>query len=114
MAYRDDDGVGGFTDWQIEKISGESGEYIDNVFKLYPINSDPDSPSVVAPVSRTPENEGWSDSPLVETATTINFISSARKFFDGTLKTAWSNPVPYTGRSTYQDIISSDPGMNLR
>jgi hypothetical protein len=114
MAYRDDDGVGGFTDWQIEKISGESGEYIDNVFKLYPINSDPDSPSVVAPVSRTPENEGWSDSPLVETATTINFISSARKFFDGTLKTAWSNPVPYTGRSTYQDIISSDPGDEFK
>jgi hypothetical protein len=114
MAYRDDDGVGGFTDWQIEKISGESGEYIDNVFKLYPINSDPDSPSVVAPVSRTPENEGWSDSPLVETATTINFISSARKFFDGTLKTAWSNPVPYTGRSTYQDIISSDLGDEFK
>jgi hypothetical protein len=114
MAYRDDDGVGGFTDWQIEKISGESGEYIDNVFKLYPINSDPDSPSVVAPVSRTPENEGWSDSPLVETATTINFISSARKFFDNTLKTAWSNPVPYTGRSTYQDIISSDLGDEFK
>ena len=114
MAYRSDLGGGTWTAWQIEKIAGESGEYIDNVFKLYPINTDPDSPSVQAPTTRTPENEGWADSPLVEGPTDINFISTARKFFDGTLKSTWSAPVPYTGKSTYQDVIVSDPGDEFK
>lgn len=115
MAIREDTETPGiYTAWQIEKISGESGEYIDRVFKLFPINADPDSPSVQAPSTRDPLNEGWSDNPLVEGSTTINFISEARKFFDGTLKTPWSDPVPYTGKSTYQDIITADPGDEFK
>lgn len=96
-----------YTEWVVEKINEESGEYQDRVFKLFDLNLDSDSPSVAAPTQRDPTKEGWSDAPLQETDTQINFVSEARKFFNGELKTAWSIPVPYTGKDVFNDAIDT-------
>lgn len=115
MAYREDAVTPGeYTPWVIEKIEDESGEYVDMVFKLFDLNLDPDSPLLQAPTTRNPENEGWTDAPQEETSLKINYVSEARKFFDGTLKTAWSKPVPFTGRDTFQDVIDSLNGDNFK
>lgn len=116
MAKRSDDpGPNQYTPWVVEKIREESGEYEDSVFKLGPLIADDGDPSIpVAPTSRDATNEGWSDSTLPETDTEINYISKVRKFFDGSLKTAWSIPVPYTGKSTFKDDIISDKGDDFK
>jgi len=101
-----------YTDWTIQKVAGESGEYKDRVFKLFPINSDFDLLS--APSGADAIAEGWSDTPLAETPTEINGISEAIKFFDGTLKTPWSTPVPYTGQNAFNDVIVSDFGNTFK
>lgn len=107
---QDDPGVDLYTNWLVEKINEESGEYTDRVFKLFDLNLDSDSPFLVAPTLRDPTSEGWSDSILQETDTQINYVSEARKFFNGELKTSWSQPRPYTGKDTFSDIIDSDLG----
>lgn len=101
-----------YTDWNIQKIVGESGEYKDRVFKLFPINTDFDQET--PPSGSDAIAEGWSDQPLQETPTLINGISESIKFFDGTLKTPWSTPVPYTGQDAFNDLIVSDFGNSFK
>lgn len=110
----DDPGVNLYTPWIVEKINEESGEYTDRVFKLFSVNLDSDSPSVAPPSGRDPSSQGWTDSPQQETDTEINFVSEARKFYDGTLKTPWSQPVPYTGKDAFNDYIDSSPADNFK
>jgi hypothetical protein len=116
MARRSDDpGPNIYTSWIIEKIRDESGEYEDFVFKLGPLIADDGDPDIpTAPTQRDPTNEGWSDTPVTESDTEINYVSSARKFFNGSLKTPWSVPVPYTGKSTFKDDIISDKGDEFK
>lgn len=111
---QDDPGANLYTSWLVEKINEESGEYTDRVFKLFDLNLDADSPFLVAPTLRDPTSEGWSDSILQETDTQINYISEARKFFNGELKSSWSPPRPYTGKDTFSDIIESDLGNSFK
>jgi hypothetical protein len=103
-----------YSTWLVEKISEESGEYVDRVFKLFDLNLDADGYVIAAPTDSDPTREGWSDAPLQETATQINFVSEARKFFDGTLKTSWSQPVPFTGKDVFADTIEATPADNFR
>lgn len=116
MAQRDLISVGLYTAWSIQKIDEESGEFTDNVFKLFDLNLDSDDISLQPPVGRDALAEGWSDAPITEPSdgTQINYISTARKFFDGTLKTPWSSPVPYTGKDAWNDVISSDTGDDFK
>jgi hypothetical protein len=114
MATREDAGGGTYTPWTIRKINEESGEYTDRVFKLFDFNLDSDDNALQAPTTRDPSQEGWSDTPLEETDTKINYVSEARKFYDGSLKTSWSNPVPYTGKSIFNDIVASDLGNSFK
>jgi hypothetical protein len=115
IATREDDpGPNLFTNWLVRKINEESGEYTDRVFKLFDINLDLDDPSLVPPSNRDASVDGWSDTPLQETATQINYISEARKFFNGELKTPWSDPVPYTGKDSYLDVIDAAPADNFK
>src|SRR5690606_15457195 len=86
IAYRSDD-TPGYTSWQVEKIGEESGEFTDRAFKLFDINLDYDDAALVAPSNSDAALDGWSDVLLAESGTQINYISEARKFFDGTLKT---------------------------
>ena len=107
-----------YTAWSVQKIEEESGEYTDNVFKLFDLNLDSDDVAIAPPTTRDPasENDGWADGPHIEPldGTSINYISSARKFFDGTLKTSWSSPVAYTGQDAWTDTISSDTGDDFK
>lgn len=112
IATRQDDNGGSpgppFSVWKVERIANESGEYIDRVFKLFDFNLDYDNAALQAPTIADATQQGWSDIPLPETDLQINFISEARKFFDRTLKTPWSKPVPFTSKDVFNDIIDSD------
>ncbi len=104
-----------FTPWAVEKIGDESGEFIDYVYKLFPINADYDDVILTGkPVGRDPSDQGWTDTPQVETETDVNYVSQARKFFDGTLKTEWSDPIPYTARDIYIDTINLPDGLDFK
>lgn len=102
------------TEWEIRKISGESGEYQDRVFKLFDINADFDDIASNKPVTSDAIAEGFSDVPLLETDTQINYVFESRKFFDGTLKGSWSNGTPYSAKDVFNDIISSSGGDNFK
>lgn len=101
-----------YTAWLVEKIVDESGEYVDRVFKLVDRNIvDPDSPlAPTAPSGRDASQDGWSDGPQPETPALRLWFSESRKYFDGTLKTPWTKPQPYTGEDTLNDAIISSPG----
>jgi hypothetical protein len=114
IAYRSPDGFGGYTLWIVEKVGEESGEFTDRVFKLFDINLDYDNAFLAPPINSDASLDGWSDVLLPESGTKINYISEARKFFDGTLKTLWSRPVPYTGQSVFNDVIVSDFGDDFK
>ena len=101
-----------WTTWSIQKIEEESGEYVDNIFKLFEGNLNFDDAALEIPIGRDPtsDNNGWSDVPHTKALddTRVNYISTARKFFDGTLKSPWTPPVPYGGQDAWADVISSD------
>ncbi len=106
IATRQDDGAN-FTQWRVEKINEESGEFQEYAFKLFDFNLPVDSVELVAPTASDPTNEGWFDVPQAETSTKKNYVTSARKFIDGTLKSPWSKPVPYTAFENFILTISS-------
>jgi len=112
IATRQDDNGGSpgppFLPWKLEKINEESGEFVDSVFKLFDFNLPVGDPLLVAPTEADPTLEGWFDTIQPETGQQKNFISSARKFIDGTLKTAWSDPAPFTGFDIYVLNVESD------
>ena len=115
MATRDfDPGPNTYYPWLVQKINGESGEYVDRVYKLFDMNLAPGSIFLVPPTLADATKEGWSDTPVAETSTQINYESQARKFFDGSLKTPWAPPVPYTGKDTFIDVIDSNLGDNFK
>ena len=105
-----------WTTWTLQKIEEESGEFTDTVFKLFDLNLDHDDVALQPPVGRDAIAEGWSDSAVPEPVdgTQINYISITRKFFDGTLKTPWSTPVPNTGRDSWTDTVSSNIGDDFK
>lgn len=103
-----------YTSWVVTKVKGESGEYKDRVFILLPLNLDYDDRTLLKPVTSDAISEGYSDVPLEETDTEINYISETIKYYDGSLKTPWSTLVPYTGKDTFSDIIDSDLGNNFK
>lgn len=114
MATRESAGGGTYTNWIIRKINNESGEFKDRVFKLFDLNLDFDDVLLAPPTTSDPSSEGWHDTPVEETTTQINYVSEAIRFFDRSLKTLWSNPVPYTGKSIFQDVISSINGSTFK
>jgi hypothetical protein len=111
---KDDGGSPPWTDWAVEKISDESGEFTDYVFKLFPINADYVGVAVDKPVESDPSSQGWQDAPIEETLTDINWVSKARKFLDGSLKSNWSDPVPYTGKDSFLDVIRLPDGNDFK
>jgi len=114
IATRDNDDPDLYTPWLVQKIQEESGEYTDRAFKLFDLNLDLDSVVLQPPTHRDATVDGFSDTPLLETDTQINYITEVRKFFNGELKTSWSALVPYTGKSTFLDVIDSDLGDNFK
>ena len=124
-AQRTETSPGNYTTWDIVKISGESGEYIDRIYKLFPINADFDSQTFInanTPTGNNPvanpqgltRNAGWADTQYTETTTLINGYAEATKFIDGSLKTPWTSPKPFTGKDSYQDYIRSNGQTNFK
>ena len=111
-----EDGTGAdlYTNWFVRKINEESGEFTERAFKLFDSNLDLSDPILVAPTNRDASNDGWSDTPKPETSTQINYVTEARKFFNGELKTTWSQPVPYTGKDVFIDYIEATPADNFK
>lgn len=103
-----------YTSWLVQKINEESGEFIDRVYKLFDLNLDFSSLFLTPPTLSDATKEGWSDTPLIETSTKINYESQARKFLDRTLKTPWTKPIPYTGKDVFIDAIDATPGDNFK
>lgn len=114
MATREDLGGGTYSVWAVEKINQESGEYDDRVFKLFDVTLDNDDPILVAPTGNNPSDQGWTDGLQLEVDLLVNYVSVAVRYFDGTLKSAWTHPVPYTAKPTFSDIIRSDSGDNFK
>lgn len=112
IATRESDNGGSagppFTQWRVEKIDQESGEFQEYAFKLFDFNIATGNPVLIAPVNSDPTLDGWFDVPQQETSQKRNFVTSARKFIDGTLKTPWSKPVPYSAFDAYQISVDSD------
>jgi hypothetical protein len=110
-----DPGPNVYTPWIVEKIREESGEFEDFAYRLGPIVADIGDISIpTAPTVRDPTTQGWSETLQPETEILINYVTSARKFYNGSLKTSWSQPVPYTGKSTFKDDIISDKGDEFK
>lgn len=105
MAIRTKNGTNDYTNFVVQKIAEESGEYTDYAYKLVNISQDLDLVSV--PAGRDAAKEGYSDVPLPETPDQYNVVITARKYNDGTLKSPWSRPVPWNGISALQDLIYS-------
>ena len=103
-----------YTQWVITRISGESGQYTDRVFKLFDINEDSDTVALNKPTDADAISQGFSDVPLPETDTQINYEFIATKFFDGTLKGSWSDGAPYTSKPIFNDVITADLGNNFK
>lgn len=118
IAIREDDNGGSagppFTQWTVEKINEESGEYTDRVFKLYDSNLPVGSVLIVKPTQADAIKEGFFDTPQAETSNKINYIFEARKFYNGELKGEWSDGVPYTGKAAYLAEIISNNDNNFK
>lgn len=101
--------------WVVDLISGESGEYIEYVFKVYASNLLDDilnNPDTYRPKDNIAT--GWTDVPVVPQASEIQVVSAAKKFSNGELKDRWSNPTPFGGQDTILDIIKSDSGDEFK
>jgi hypothetical protein len=114
MATRTYNG-GVYSQWAITKIKDESGEYIEYVFKAFPVSQVDvilDNPDTYRPNGSIPS--GWSDVPVREADDEIQFVSTGRKFFNGELINDWSDPVPFTGQDIVMDFIKSSGGDEFK
>lgn len=96
------------TVWTIEKISDESGEYIDYVFKEFLIGTStrPEEDPNAAPKTVIGYgNDGWQDAVFTPQAGYSVYVSTCRKYSNGTQATPWSIPAKYNGESTVRAII---------
>jgi len=102
------------TDWTVSKITGESGEYVDFVFKAFPIGTD--VPTLTAAIPTIPEPYGqaapndWEDSPPVAGTNEVVYMTKTTKYFDGSLKTNWSFPIRIDGLDFWQAVIELTNG----
>lgn len=90
--------------WSVEKISGESGEYIDYVFKEFQNSYEPvpgDKPTTTLGYGIN----GWKDGVFTAQEGYTLHVSTSRKYSDGTLASDWTLPVRYDGKSTLRAVI---------
>lgn len=99
--------------WRIENIDNESGEYVDFIFKAFPLGYEPtelDRPTIANPFSESntdyPNNK-WKDSPFKPADNEVLHRSVGRKYNNGDLKVSgWSIPTPSEGQDILQVIIA--------
>ncbi len=90
--------------WIVERITGESGEYIDYVFKEFQDDYTPlpsDAPQTVLGYG----TNGWRDGVFTAQPGYTLYVSTSRKFSDGTISENWTTPARYDGKSTFRCVI---------
>lgn len=127
-AARKDNGDGTYTKWETEKYVGESGRYMDRMYRNFPtklvdyILQNPDEVWTVAdggdskPFRPTEaEPEGWTDkeSAVVPDDETV-FEISAWKYNNGELVSGWADPVPKSRKDVIISVITADKGYDFR
>lgn len=91
--------------WRVERIFGESGEYVDYVFKQFPNSYEPtlaDAPTTTLGYG----TNNWFDGVFNSAAGFTLYVSSARKYSNGELATPWSLPVRFDGLNTIRCVIA--------
>lgn len=98
--------------WRIYNIDNEEGEYVDYIFKAFPVGYEPtdaDRPTVANPFGEgeyTNPNVGWSDGPFDPGPTNVLYKSVGRKYNNGDLKpSGWSIPTRVNGEDIVQVVI---------
>lgn len=102
------------TNWTVSKIDQEAGEFQDFVFRAFSIGATvgdltAGTPTIPVPLGVTAPND-WKDTPYDVAPTEILYMSTAVKYTDGSLKTAWSFPKRFDGLDTIQTRIEETPG----
>lgn len=90
--------------WLVEKISGESGEYTDYVFKEFPDSDEPtidDAPKTVLGYG----NDDWFDGVFTVREGYTMYVSTARKYSNGDLITNWSIPMRFDGKNSIRATV---------
>jgi hypothetical protein len=115
IATRELLGDGSYTPWLVRRMTQESGEYTDYVFKPFmvsQIDTILDNPDSYRPQGSIPQ--GWADTPGNVADGYILFVSSAKKFFNGELMDIWSDPIPFSGQDSIIDLIKSSGGDEFK
>jgi hypothetical protein len=102
-------------EWILSILTGESGEYIEYVFKAFKsdlIDDILDNPSSYTPFDKLAT--GWEDVPFVVGDDETLFVSAAKKFSNGELKEDWSDPTPFGGQDVVIDVIKSSGGDEFK
>ena len=93
--------------WTVEAISGESGEYLDYVFKAFQDSYEPieaDAPKTILGYG----SDGWKDGVFTADPGYTLYTSTARKFSNGEIKSWWTTPVRFDGKNTIRAVIVPD------
>jgi hypothetical protein len=116
-----------YSSFTIQKISGESGEYPEFIYREFPENLIDyilDNPNEIyleswggdgkrfRPKDKSPA--AWKDTAFNAREGYVVFRSSCIKFANGELKTKWSDPVPDGRKNTPIDYIRSDQGNDFK
>lgn len=117
MATRIDSG----SSWTITKIDGEDGEYVDWIFKAFPLGYEPDEddrPTINNPFSILETdypNNGWQDAPFQVGDDEVLYRSTGRKYNNGELKpSGWAIPTRADGKDTIQVVIEPQGPANFK
>lgn len=104
----------GSSNWTVSKISDESGEFQELVFKEFSIGVQQSDLIAATPTATEPINgvypNDWQDAPFAPALGNVLYVSQATKFNDGSLKKPWSVPKRFDGLDTIQSIIEETPG----
>lgn len=109
MATRQDS----LSPWRIQNIDHEDGEYVDYIFKAFPVGyetTEDDRPTIANPFSEDEDdypNNGWKDSSFLPAQDQVLHYSTGRKYNNGDLKpSGWAIPTPANGEDIIQVVIT--------
>lgn len=107
--------------WRIQNIDNESGEYVDYIFKAFPLGYEPtslDRPTIANPFSELEAdypNNLWKDYPFTVASNQVLFRSVGRKYNNGQLKpSGWSIPTKANGDDVIQVVIEPQGATSFK
>lgn len=107
--------------WRIQNIDNEEGEYVDLIFKAFPLGYEPnedDRPTISNPFSELIDdypNNDWKDYPFQVEDDEVLYRSVGRKYNNGQLKpSGWSIPTRNDGQDTIQVVVEPQTADNFK